>query len=137
MLPLTMEDKKTPLYQKHINHNAKMIEFCGWSLPLEYTSALQEAKTVRAKSGLFDATHMGEILIDGEGAGNFLQQRISNDISLFREGQMQYNLFLNKAGGVIDDCMVYCKGKDYFCVFTAVNKDKLIASIRRQQEDDV
>ena len=121
-----MEPKKTPLYQKHIDNKGKVIDFAGWLLPVEYTSSLKEAKATRTACGLFDASHMGEIRVQGPQALDFLQSLTPNDISLTAQGQQQYNLFLNKDGGIIDDFMLYNEGKSYLCVVNASNTEKVL-----------
>ena len=121
-----MELKKTPFYKSHIQHKGKMVDFAGWALPLEYQSILKEAKETRSRCGVFDASHMGEILIKGSAALKLLQNLLSNDISLVKKGRMQYNLFLNKKGGIIDDLMVYHLGDSFMCVVNASNKDKVL-----------
>ncbi len=93
-------------------------------MPVEYESILKEARATRLTCGLFDASHMGEIRIRGKRALEFLQKVISNDITLTQPGQLQYNLFLNDNGTVIDDLMVYNFGREYLCVVNASNTDK-------------
>ena len=132
-----MELKKTPLYQKHIENNAKIVDFFGWAMPIEYKSMLQEAKAVRNSCGLFDVTHMGEILIKGNEAFEFLQKLTSNDISLIKQGQMQYNLFLNDEAGIIDDFMVYREEDDFVCVVNASNKEKVLTRLKESEEGKV
>lgn len=121
-----MELRKTSLYEKHIENKGRVVDFAGWLLPVEYESMLKEAKATRSGCGMFDASHMGEIIIKGKNAFNFLQRLVSNDISLLRQGQMQYNLFLNEQGGVIDDLMVYYCQDSFLCVVNASNKDKVL-----------
>jgi aminomethyltransferase len=128
-----MQPKKTPLYDKHIENKGKVIDFAGWLLPVEYTSSLKEAKATRTTCGLFDASHMGEIRVQGPQALEFLQSLTPNDISIISQGQQQYNLFLNKDGGVIDDLMVYHEGKGYLCVVNASNKDKALNWLLKNQ----
>ncbi|MCM8831617.1 MAG: glycine cleavage system aminomethyltransferase GcvT [Candidatus Omnitrophica bacterium] len=115
---------KTSLYEKHIENNAKIINFAGWAMPLEYNSSLKEAKSTRLSCGLFDASHMGEIRVVGKDAFKFLQRLTSNDISLTKKGQLQYNLFINKEGGIIDDFMLYNFGESFLCVVNASNTQK-------------
>ena len=119
-----MELKKTPLYPKHLENKGRMVDFGGWAMPVEYESILKEARATRLTCGLFDASHMGEIRIRGKRALEFLQKVISNDITLTQPGQLQYNLFLNDNGTVIDDLMVYNFGREYLCVVNASNTDK-------------
>ena len=120
-----MESKRTPFYQRHIENKGRMVDFAGWALPLEYGSMLNEAKAVRTFCGLFDASHMGEIVVSGQGAFDFLQRLTTNDISLIKHKQQQYNLFLNYKGGVIDDLMIYHCKDHFFCVVNATNKNKV------------
>ena len=125
-----MELRKTPFYQKHLQNKARIVGFAGWALPVEYKSVLQEAKAVRSKCGIFDASHMGEIIVKGKGALEFLQRLTTNDISLIIPGQMQYNLFINQEAGIIDDFMLYDRGEDFFCVVNASNKQKVLGWFR-------
>ena len=120
-----MEPKKTPLYQKHVENKAHIVDFSGWALPIEYTSILKETKAVRLSCGLFDASHMGEIIIKGQAAQDFLQALTPNDISLTQAGQLQYNVFLNEGAGIIDDLMVYNLGNSFLCVVNASNINKV------------
>lgn len=120
-----MELRKTPLYEKHLQGNAHIVDFSGWALPMEYTSILKEAKATRTSCGLFDASHMGEIIIKGPRAVDFLQFLTPNDISLTKKGQLQYNLFLNDNAGIIDDLMVYNLGNSFLCVVNASNVNKV------------
>ncbi|MBU2101834.1 MAG: glycine cleavage system aminomethyltransferase GcvT [Candidatus Omnitrophota bacterium] len=128
-----MELKKTSLYEKHLEHKAKIVDFGGWAMPVEYGSVLKEAKLVRSGCGLFDASHMGEIRIAGPGALAFLQELTCNDISCIRAGQMQYNLFLNGRGGIIDDLMVYHCGDSFLCVVNASNAQKVLAWLLKRK----
>ena len=132
-----MELKKTPFYQKHLQNKGRIIDFCGWALPSEYKSMLAEAKAVRLKCGIFDASHMGEIEVKGRGAFSFLQRLVSNDISIIDAGRMQYNLFLNEAGGIIDDLMIYRQEESFLCVVNASNKDKVLRWLEKNIQPDV
>jgi aminomethyltransferase len=132
-----MDLLKTPLYEKHIENKAKIVDFGGWVLPIEYESILKETKAVRTTSGLFDASHMGEIKIEGSNALSFLQYLTPNDISLTSKGQLQYNLFLNSRAGVIDDLMVYNLGGSFLCVVNASNTDKVFTWLKTNQRSGV
>jgi aminomethyltransferase len=118
-----MELKKTPFYDRHIEAGGRIVDFSGWALPVEYESSLKEAKATRTSCSLFDASHMGEIRIEGEYVLNFLQKLTSNDLSLTKKGQLQYSLFLNQKAGVIDDLMIYNLGSDFLCVVNASNTE--------------
>ncbi|MFO1464597.1 MAG: glycine cleavage system aminomethyltransferase GcvT [bacterium] len=117
--------KKTPLYDWHLQHGAKMVEFGGWLMPVSYEGVLAEHLAVRERCGLFDISHMGELFLEGEGAEAFLQWATTNDVSRLREGEAQYSLLLNERGTVIDDIIVYRLGARRFmlCV-NAANTDK-------------
>ena len=132
-----MELKKSSLYEKHIECNGRIVDFGGWALPVEYTSTLAEAKAVRQSCGIFDASHMGEIIISGNDALEFLQHLTPNDISQISPGQMQYNLLLNPNGGIIDDLMVYNMGHAFLCVVNASNKDKVLNWLKDHKKGDV
>ncbi|MBN3040535.1 MAG: glycine cleavage system aminomethyltransferase GcvT [Candidatus Omnitrophica bacterium] len=130
---ITMELKKTPFYQKHLEHKAKIVDYAGYALALEYKSILGEAKAARNTCGLFDASHMGQLVISGNKSFDFIQQAVTNDISQLVPGQMQYNLFLNDKAKVLDDCMVYCRKDDFFCVVNAANKEKVYNWLKQKK----
>ncbi len=132
-----MELKKTPFYQRHIQENGRMVDFFGWALAVEYESMLAEAKSVRKTCGMFDASHMGQIIIKGEGCFDFLQYLTCNDVLTIGKGQMQYNLLLNAQAGVIDDLMVYHLGDSLLCVVNALNKDKVFDWFRQNLANNV
>lgn len=118
--------KKTPLYDSHVALGAKIIDFAGWLMPLQYTGALDEHNNVRTNCGLFDTSHMGEILVTGEDALDAVQSVITNDISKIEPGRCQYNIICNEDGNALDDVIVYkySEQKFFFCV-NAGNKDKI------------
>jgi len=125
---------QTPLYPEHINQGAKLVDFAGWSMPLEYTSMLKEAAQVRKTAGLFDVSHMGKIEIKGAQAEKFLQYLCSNNIASLQRGRMQYNLLLNERGGIIDDVMVYNLGSYFLLVVNAACTSKDFGWLRVQGE---
>ncbi len=98
---------KTPLYETHIASGARMVEFGGYHMPIQYSSILQEHMAVRTSAGLFDVSHMGEIFAMGPRAEAFVQHLITNDISRLDSHQALYTLMCNEAGGVLDDLLVY------------------------------
>lgn len=114
-----------------------MIDFAGWQLPVEYKSMLKEAGSVRRSCGLFDASHMGEIVVSGPRRLDFLGNLASNDLAQLPQGQMQYNLLLNPRGGIIDDLMIYNLGDKFFCVVNASNKDKVLSWFKVHSIDGV
>ena len=99
--------KKTKLYEKHIAFNAKMIDFAGYLMPVQYDGVVAEHNSVKNHVGVFDVSHMGEFYVYGENSENFLQSLLSNDISILKNGQAQYNCIPNEYGGIVDDLILY------------------------------
>ena len=99
--------KRTPLYAAHQKLGGKLIEFGGWEMPVQYTSITDEHQAVRAAAGLFDISHMGEILVGGPAAEAFLNQTLTNDVRKLAPGGGQYTLLCNERGGVVDDLYAY------------------------------
>jgi len=95
-------DKKTPLYDEHARAGAKIIPFGGWLMPVQYTSIVEEHQAVRNAAGMFDISHMGQFLVDGEDAGTWLNSMLTNNIEKLDVGQGQYTFLLNDRGGVIE-----------------------------------
>jgi aminomethyltransferase len=118
--------KKTPLYQEHVNANAKIVEFAGWQMPVEYFGIRAEHNHVRTKVGLFDVSHMGEIRVRGPKALETLQWLTTNDVSKLSDGDAQYGLLPNEKGGLVDDLFIYCvkKNSDYLVCVNASNTEK-------------
>jgi aminomethyltransferase len=118
--------KTTPLRDEHVALGARMVDFAGWYMPVEYEGLRAEHMNVRENVGLFDVSHMGEIRVKGENALATVQWLTSNDAAKLNTGQAQYSLFPNEDGGVVDDLIVYCvnKGSDYLLCVNASNSDK-------------
>ena len=128
---MTTELNRTPLYDAHLRHNARMVDFAGWEMPVMYGGILEEARAVRSRVGIFDISHMGRITLTGEGATACLQALTSNDVSKLTPGAAQYSLLTNPDGGIIDDIIVYREGDEaYLVVINASNSAKDIAWIR-------
>src|SRR5436309_15811872 len=102
-----MDLKKTPLNSLEHELGGKMIDFGGWELPVQFSGILDEHQAVRTGAGLFDISHMGELLVGGPAAESFLNQTLTNDVRKLEVGQGQYTLMCNERGGVIDDLYVY------------------------------
>jgi len=117
--------KKTPLNAAHRKLGARMVEFGGWDMPVQYTGVIEEHLAVRNAAGLFDVSHMGEIEVRGRGALAFIQELTINDASLLVNGQVQYSALCYPHGGVVDDVTLYRFDHDHylFCV-NASNADK-------------
>jgi len=117
--------KRTRLYPFHKKYGARMIEFFGWEMPVEYTGIIDEHLAVRERAGLFDVSHMGEILISGRDALPFIQYLTPNDASRLSPGQAQYTALTTPQGTFIDDMLVYNLGDNKFLlVVNAANSDK-------------
>jgi aminomethyltransferase len=99
--------KRTPLYAQHVGGGAKMVSFGGWEMPVQYTGIVEEHNTVRQRVGLFDVSHMGQVLVAGPNAEGALNRLLTNDARKLGVGQAQYTLMCNEAGGVVDDLIVY------------------------------
>jgi aminomethyltransferase len=117
--------KKTPLHTVEHELGGKMIDFGGWELPVQFTSIIDEHQAVRTGAGLFDVSHMGEIVVKGPDALTLLQKMTCNDVSKLEDGRAQYNGLLYPTAGFVDDILIYRMGKDdYFVVVNASNSDK-------------
>ncbi len=100
------ELRKTPLHARHKALGARMVEFAGWEMPVQYRGIRAEHSAVRSRAGLFDVSHMGEIDVQGPGAEGFCQRVTTNDVERLNPSQAQYTLLLNDRGGVIDDLVI-------------------------------
>lgn len=117
---------KTALYDRHLALGAKMVEFCGWEMPIQYTAGLiKEHLNVREKAGIFDISHMGRIHITGRDAELFLDYLSTNKISGKADGSATYTVFCNAGGRCLDDLIIYkLDSQHYFAVANAANRDK-------------
>lgn len=119
------ELKKTPLNQVHWDLGAKMVDFGGWDMPVQYSGIIEEHKAVRSKAGLFDVSHMGEIRIKGPDALKFVQKMVSSNASKLNIHQIQYAMLCLPSGGVVDDLLIYKDNEDdYLLVVNASNAEK-------------
>ena len=120
--------RKTPLYDEHVRLGAKMVSFAGWVMPVQYTSIVQEHQAVRNNVGIFDISHMGQFIVDGAGAREWLNVMLTNNIDKLDVGMGQYTFLLNERGGIIDDLIVYRIGDQKFL---------LVVNAARADEDFV
>ncbi len=128
-----MSDKKTCLYDKHIGLGAKMVPFGGFEMPIQYTDIVDEHNAVRHACGVFDVSHMGEVLVTGKEAEAFVQHIFTNDVKDAPVGKIYYGMMLHENGGTIDDLLVYKMGaEEFFLVINAANIDKDYAWIEEQ-----
>ena len=134
-----MDAKKTPLYDAHVRAGGKMVEFGGYCLPVQYgTGVIREHMAVRTACGLFDVSHMGEVLVEGGGAVGYLNHLLTNDYTVMRPGQCRYSPMCREDGGTVDDLIVYKKtDTSYFVVVNASNKDKDVGWMRAHLTEDV
>lgn len=130
---------KTPLYDTHVQHKGKIVPFAGYLLPVQYESGvITEHMAVRTACGLFDVSHMGEIMCEGPDAVKNLNHLLTNDYTTMYDGQARYSPMCNEDGGVVDDLIVYKVRDDhYFIVVNAANKDKDFAWMKAHAVGDV
>jgi aminomethyltransferase len=125
--------KKTTFYAIHEKLNAKIVDFAGYKMPVQYSSIIAEHKAVRTSIGVFDVSHMGEVFIRGEKALAFVNHITTNDASLLTNGRVQYSSMCFKDGGIVDDLLVYrINETEFMLVVNASNKDKDIAWMNKQ-----
>lgn len=117
--------RRTPLYDRHVRHGARFTEFGGWEMPVQYSGLVDEHHAVRKGAALFDVSHMGELVVHGPEAFDFLQYVTSNDVGRLATGQAQYSLLLNEKGGVVDDIIIYkFSDEEFFICVNAANTMK-------------
>ena len=122
--------KQTPLYAKHRELGGRIIDFGGWAMPVQYRGIIEEHEAVRRAAGLFDVSHMGELLVRGPDALANLQRLMTNDLSRVQAGQAVYSPMCTPEGGVVDDLLLYpCSDREWLLVVNAANTDRDIAWI--------
>src|SRR5918996_3043754 len=122
---------RTPLYEKHLELVAKLVDFAGWEMPVQYEGIREEHSAVRTHAGMFDVSHMGEVEVEGPGALAFLQRVLSNDVAAIEVGGAQYSCLCSEEGGVLDDLFAYRLGDDrYLTVTNAANPERDLAWFR-------
>ncbi|MDN5344465.1 MAG: aminomethyltransferase [Clostridia bacterium] len=130
------ELKKTPLYTEHVAAGAKMVEFGGWLMPVQYGGIIEEHRRVRTVAGLFDVSHMGEISVKGPDALPLVQKLIANDAARATGDRILYSPMCYPEGGVVDDLLVYPRGEgEYLLVVNAANIEKDLAWIQENASD--
>ena len=128
--------RRTPLHGEHLALGARMVDYAGFDLPVQYAGILEEHRAVRSGAGLFDVSHMGEVFVSGPGALPFLQHLLVNDISRADGTKAVYSPMCREDGGTVDDLIVYrLKTGAYLLVVNAANTDKDLAWIRASAED--
>ncbi len=129
---------KTPLYDAHVALGARIVDFGGWNMPVNYGSQIEEHHAVRNDAGMFDVSHMTVVDLQGSMARSFLSRLLANDVGKLREpGKALYSCMLNQDGGVIDDLIVYYLADDWFrMVVNAATREKDLAWINEQASQD-
>ena len=116
---------RTPLHATHVKAGARIVEFAGWEMPVQYTGILDEHEAVRTRAGLFDVSHMGEVVFRGPRAAEALGKLFTNDLRKLVDGQAQYGCLCRPTGGIVDDVIVYRRGTDDWLVcVNAGNRQK-------------
>ena len=122
--------RKTPFYDYHVQHGAKLVEYSGWSMPLHYGSIIEEHRQVRRSGGLFDVSHMGRLRFKGRDAVPFLDHMVSRNVHDMQEGQARYGIVCNEQGGCRDDVLVYRLAEsECLLVCNAANRGKIVDHI--------
>ncbi len=129
--------RRTSLHAAHVAAGAKIVDFAGWEMPVEYLGVRAEHLAVRERCGLFDVSHMGQIEVTGPGARDFLQATLTNDITRIGPGQAQYTLLPDDDGGVIDDLLAYALLDRFLLVVNASNIDACVNRITGLAPADV
>ena len=130
-----MENKKTCLYDKHVALGALISPFGGFDMPIQYTNIIDEHQAVRQHCGVFDVSHMGEVLVSGKDAERYVNHVFTNDVRNMPNGKILYGMMCYEDGGVVDDLLVYKMADDkFFLVINAANIDKDWAWIQQQSK---
>lgn len=117
-------NKRTPLYDEHVNLGARMTDFAGFDMPVQYEGIVQEHLAVRERAGLFDLSHMGQIKVTGSGAAAFLEWAFTNNIANLSPGRARYSPLCRPDGGIIDDVIVYRQADGFLVIANAANVAK-------------
>jgi aminomethyltransferase len=129
--------QRTCLYDAHVRLKARMVDFHGWEMPIQYAGIIDEHTAVRARVGLFDLSHMGRVRVQGPGRRAFLQKVLTIDVTKVPEGKCRYSFFLTEKGTVIDDLILYAGGPDDFLVVNASNREADLAWMKQHLPADV
>jgi aminomethyltransferase len=135
---MTTTLKQTVLFNRYKDYGGKTIDFGGWDLPVQFSSIKAEHEAVRTKAGLFDVSHMGEVLVTGDGALSYLQKMMTNDVSKLKVGQAQYTAMCYEDGGTVDDLLIYKRDEgNYLLVVNASNLEKDLEWMNKHKTSDV
>jgi aminomethyltransferase len=122
--------RRTPLYEEHKELGARLVDFAGWEMPVQYEGVKAEHAAVRERAGLFDVSHMGEVVFRGPDAEAAVQRLVTRDVARMEVGQAGYCAVCYETGGTVDDVLVYRREEDYLVVVNAANREKDVAHFR-------
>ncbi len=125
---------KTPCHGWHADHGARLVDFAGWEMPVQYSSIIEEHRAVRTAAGLFDISHMGRLVFRGPDACRLLDRLVTNDVASVDVGRVRYAMVCNTQGGILDDVLVYRFADDYLLVVNASNREKIVEWIQGHRE---
>jgi aminomethyltransferase len=126
---------RTPLYDWHVAHGARMVDFAGWDMPIQYGTITDEHTTVRTAAGLFDISHMGRLSFGGPDALALIQRVFTNNAASMKDFQARYGLICNEQGGILDDVLVYRWPYGWTMVVNASNRTKIVDSLQHHKGD--
>jgi aminomethyltransferase len=125
---------RTPLYDWHVAHGARMVDFAGWDMPIQYSPIIDEHNAVRGAAGLFDISHMGRLSFGGPDSLSLIQHVYTNDVATLKDGQVRYGLVCNEQGGIRDDVLVYKWPYGYAMVVNASNRLKIVEWLQQHRD---
>ena len=129
--------KRTPLYEGHVAAGGRLVDFAGWEMPIQYSGVVNEYQAVRHQGGLFDVSHMGRLLVKGDGALAFLQRVTTNDASTLQVLESQYSMVCNAAGGIKDDIFVYrTQPHEFLLCVNASNREKIVEWLQSHNKEE-
>ena len=128
-----MSNLRTPLYQWHVDHKARMVPFAGWDMPVQYAGITAEHRGVRTAAGLFDISHMARVSFGGADALKLLEAVFTNSVATMKDGQVRYGLVCDEAGGILDDVLVYRWPYGFAAVVNASNREKILGWLDRHR----
>ena len=129
------ELRRTPLYDEHKALGARLVDFAGWEMPVQYSGIKAEHQAVRNHAGLFDVSHMGEVVFRGPDAEEAVQRLVTRDVSRLADGQAGYAAVCHEDGGTVDDVLIYRRPEDFLVVVNASNREKDLEHFRGNTKD--
>jgi aminomethyltransferase len=132
---MTDTARRTPLYDAHVRLRARIVDFHGWQMPVQYSGIVEEHGAVRSRAGLFDLCHMGRVRVRGRNRRAFLQKLLTIDVDKVPAGRCRYSFFLNEKGTVIDDLVFYAGTEDDLLVINASNREKDLAWMEKHRPE--